>query len=65
MPEVWDELRDHQSRTYYPYKGDGKSVFDLEVRFELEKEFETQGKSIRNREFFAELKKRFGGSCND
>lgn len=65
MPDVWDELRDYQSRTYYPYKGDGKSVFDLEVRFELEKEFETQGKSIRNREFFAELKKRFGGNCND
>lgn len=65
MADVWDELRDYQSRTYYPYKGDDKSVFDLEVRFELEKEFETQGKSIRNREFFAELKKRFGGSCND
>ena len=41
-----------------PYKGEGKSVFDLEVRFELEKEFEAQGKSIRSREFFNELKKR-------
>ena len=58
MPDVWNELRDYQTRTYFPYKGDGKSVFDLEVRFELEREFECQGKSIRNREFFDELKKR-------
>lgn len=62
MPTVWDELRDYQSRTYMPYKGKGKSVFDLEIRFELEKEFETQGKSIRSRKFFNELKERL--SCN-
>lgn len=58
MPDVWNELRDYQSRTYVPYKGEGKSVFDLEVRFELEKEFEGKGKSIRSREFFTELKKK-------
>ena len=58
MPNVWNELRDYQSRTNRPYKGKGQSVFDLEVRFELEKEFETQGKSIRNKEFFDELRKR-------
>lgn len=58
MPDVWSELRDYQSRTYLPYKGEGKSVFDLKVRFELEKEFEAQGKSIRSKEFFTELKKR-------
>jgi hypothetical protein len=33
-------------------------VFDLEKRFELEREFEGKGKSIRNREFFATLKER-------
>lgn len=58
MPDVWNELRDYQSRTYYPYKGEGKSVFDLEVRFELEREYEKMGKSIRNKEFFTELKAR-------
>ena len=58
MPDVWNELRDYQSRTYFPYKGEGKSVFDLEIRFELEKEFKVQGKSIRNREFFNTLKKK-------
>lgn len=61
MPNVWSELKDYQYRTYRPYKGEGKSVFDLEIRFELEKEFESQGKSIRNREFFNELKKRLDG----
>lgn len=58
MPDVWGELRDYQSRTDMPYKGDGKSIFDLEVRFNLEKEFEAHGRSIRNREFYDELKKR-------
>ena len=58
IPEVWEELKDYQSRTYLPFKGEGKSVFDLEIRFELEKEFEAQGKSIRSKEFYTELKKR-------
>lgn len=58
MPKVWGELRDYQSRTRMPYKGEGKSVFDLEVRFELEKEFESTGESIRGRKFFNELKDR-------
>jgi hypothetical protein len=31
-------------------------VFDLEVRFELEREYENAGKSIRSKEFFDELK---------
>lgn len=58
MPDVWNELRDYQSRTRLPYKGKGKSVFDLEKRFELENEFESAGKSIRGKEFYTELKRR-------
>lgn len=61
MPEVWSELRDYQSRTYFPYKGEGKSVFDLEKRFELEKQFIADGKSIRNREFYKCLQDLLGG----
>lgn len=57
-PDVWNELRDYQKRTDMPYKGEGQSVFDLEVRFELENEFERLGKSIRGKEFFNELKNR-------
>ena len=61
MPEVWQELRDYQSRTYLPYRSDGCSVFDLEKRFELEKQFITEGKSIRNREFHEHLRNLLGG----
>ena len=57
-PEVWAELRDYQSRTRLPYRSSGESIFDLEARFELEKEFETAEKSIRGKEFFAELRAR-------
>lgn len=64
MPDVWSELKDYQSKTRFPYKGEGQSVFDLEVRFELEKEFEAQGKSIRGKEFFNELKIRINNKYN-
>jgi hypothetical protein len=57
-PEVWKELKDYQSRTDRPYKGNGKSVFDLERRFDIEEERKAQGLSITNRDFFNELKKR-------
>ncbi len=33
LPEYWGRLRGLQSRTARPMKGQGKSVFDLEVRF--------------------------------
>ena len=52
MPSVWEELRDYQNRTYMPYRNDGATIFDLETRFVLEKEFEAAGKSIRSKEFF-------------
>jgi 3'-phosphoadenosine 5'-phosphosulfate sulfotransferase (PAPS reductase)/FAD synthetase len=55
-PEVWSELKDYQSRTDRPYKGEGKSVFDLEKRFALEREFERDGKSTRTKEFHSKLK---------
>lgn len=36
MPEYWQKLKDLQSRTERPMKGTGKSIFDLEKRFERE-----------------------------
>ena len=56
-PEVWEELKDYQRRTDRPYKGDGKSVFDLERRFALEDKRTSAGLSVSNREFYTELKK--------
>lgn len=58
MPDVWNELREYQSRTSMPFKGEGKSIFDLEVRFKLEKEFKSANKSITNKEFYESLKKK-------
>ena len=52
IPEVWDELREKQRLTDKPYKGDGKSVFQLEARFEFERERLAAGLSITNREFY-------------
>lgn len=57
FPELWDQLRDMDRRTWRKFRAD-YSVDELDVRFELEKEFESQGKSTRSREFFDELKKR-------
>lgn len=36
LPEYWEKLKDLQSRTDRPMKGEGKSVFDLEKRFSHE-----------------------------
>ena len=57
-PEVWERLKDYQSKTYLPYKTNGTTVFDLEKRFEFEEERIAQGKSIRSRKFFCELEAR-------
>lgn len=58
IPEVWQELREKQKLTDKPYKGDGKSVFQLEARFEFEKERQEAGLSITNREFYSLLSER-------
>lgn len=36
LPKYWERLKELQSRTDRPMKGAGKSVFDLETRFERE-----------------------------
>lgn len=56
MPDVWEELRDYQSRTYLPYRKEGWSIFDLEKRFAIEREFTAAGKSIRTKEFHTAFK---------
>ena len=36
LPEYWQKLKDYQSRTNRPFRRDGKTIFDLEKRFEIE-----------------------------
>lgn len=40
LPEYWQRLRGFQSRIDTPFKGPGKSIFDLEERFKRETEQE-------------------------
>ena len=51
FPELWLELKDMDDKAWYQFRAD-YSVKDLEVRFELEKEYEKNGKSTRSKEFF-------------
>ena len=55
FPDLWAELQDMDARTFLTFKND-YSVTDLEKRFAFEERREAEGKSIRNREFFTELK---------
>lgn len=57
-PEEWEELKSYQLRTNRPYKGEGKSVFDLEIRFAFEDERIAAGLSITNRDFHNQLRAR-------
>lgn len=55
LPLYWDKLKDLQLRTSRPMKGEAKSVFDLERRFQLEDERLAAGLSITNRDFYRQL----------
>lgn len=37
LPNYWDKLKDLQARLKEPMKGEGKSIFDLEKKFEQSK----------------------------
>ena len=58
LPLYWDRLKDLQRRTCRPMKGEGKSVYDLEARFELEDERQAKGLSVTDREFYRQLRTR-------
>lgn len=59
FPELWEKLLDWQIKTWRKFKEDF-TVQELELRFRLEEEWLEQGKSIHNKAFFRELKKRLG-----
>lgn len=55
LPEHWEGLKELQGRLDQPMKGAGKSVFDLDVRYRLEDEWQGKGLNIRSRKFFKAL----------
>lgn len=56
FPELWEELKEMDKRSWQTFKQD-YTVEELDKRFEFEEKRIAEGKSIRNREFFAELKR--------
>ena len=59
-PALFHRLREMDGKVDYKFRPD-YSVEGLEIRFQLEEEFEAQGKKTgRHREFQEELKKRLG-----
>lgn len=61
FPDLWEELKDMDRRTWQQFRKD-YSVEELEKRFDFEEQRLAEGKSIRNREFFTELKKLLYGA---
>ena len=55
LPEYWERLRKLQERLPDPMKGKGKSVFDMERRFNFERQWIEDGKKIGTRDFFNAL----------
>ena len=65
FPDLWAELLDMDRRTWRNILKDGISVEKLQKRFEFEEECQSQGKSIKSREFFKELKIRLEETNNE
>lgn len=62
-PALWDELKEMDGRTWRRFRAD-YSVEELEKRFIFEEARLAEGKSIRSREFFSELKLLLRGNDN-
>lgn len=56
LPNYWGKLKMLQSQIKEPMKGELKSVFDLENRFEFEKKWKSANNSLNTRDFHLELK---------
>lgn len=63
FPDLWEQLKDMDNRTWRNFKPN-YSVEDLEVRFQLEEEFEAKGMTTSpyNKLFRETLKERLGRS---
>ncbi len=57
FPELWAKLKDWDSRTWRKFRADFNAE-QLERRFDFEDECIQNGISIRNKAFFAEMRKR-------
>lgn len=62
-PDKWDMLLkwDLESPVKFRPK---ESVHELDLRFQLEEQYLSQGKSITNKQFYKELREYIEGRCN-
>lgn len=60
FPELWEELKDMDRRTWRKFKPD-YSVDELEIRFAFEEERLAEGLPIKGKDFFTQLKERLKG----
>lgn len=58
LPNYWMKLMELQDRISFPFKQSGieRTIYDFEKRFELEDRYLKDGKPLRTKEFFTELK---------
>jgi 3'-phosphoadenosine 5'-phosphosulfate sulfotransferase (PAPS reductase)/FAD synthetase len=63
FPELWKELKDMDNRTWRKFRAD-YSVEELDKRFVFEEQRLAEGKSIRNKEFYKELKELLGNAAD-
>ena len=59
FPELWDKLLEWQSKTWRKFK-ETYSVQELDIRFRFEEERIREGKPVKGKEFFRDLRVRFG-----
>ncbi|MEH2952674.1 phosphoadenosine phosphosulfate reductase family protein [Candidatus Merdisoma sp. JLR.KK011] len=57
FPELWEQLLEWEAQTWRNFRKDF-SVEELEIRFRFEEERVREGKRIRGKEFFRELRER-------
>lgn len=57
FPDLWEKLKEWDKRTWRKFRAD-YSVEELEVRFDFEDECVRAGKSVTDKAFFTELKRR-------
>lgn len=57
FPELWQRLRELDAQTWRNFKPNNQSIENLEQRFKFEDELISMGYSIKDRQFFTDLKR--------
>jgi 3'-phosphoadenosine 5'-phosphosulfate sulfotransferase (PAPS reductase)/FAD synthetase len=64
FPDLWSRLKELDEQTWRTFKENNQSVENLDCRFALEEALAAAGHSIKNRAFFADLKRHLAGEAS-